>query len=271
MLWSRAGPATRVCWPGRRRCAAPLGAEAVGVLISSLFAWVMYPANPIMLRRFRQPVARARAGAGKPPAGPAAAAPLSSPNEDRPPAVLRLGRPGIPLQSVYERAIERFEVMDGPATTRSGWPSTTSSSFSVCPSVHMMATMAAARTKRLRIGTAVSLAPFYHPLRLAEEVALLDMLSGGRVNWGAGRGFSRVEFEAFGVPVEESAARFRETVDVVLRRLERGAAAATRASSSASTASRCCRSRCSSRIRRCGWRRPRRARSTGQPGAASRS
>ena len=89
--------------------------------------------------------------------------------------------------------------------------------FSVCPSVHMMGTLAAARTKRLRIGTAVSLAAFYHPLRLAEEVALLDVLSGGRVNWGAGRGFERVEFEAFGVPVEESAPRFREAVEIVLR------------------------------------------------------
>ena len=62
----------------------------------------------------------------------------------------------------------------------------------------MVGTLAAARTKRLRIGTAVSLAPFYHPLRLAEEVALLDLLSGGRVNWGAGRGLARVEFTAFG-------------------------------------------------------------------------
>jgi alkanesulfonate monooxygenase SsuD/methylene tetrahydromethanopterin reductase-like flavin-dependent oxidoreductase (luciferase family) len=80
----------------------------------------------------------------------------------------------------------------------------------------MMATLAAARTSRMRIGTAVSLAPFYHPLRLAEEVALLDVISGGRVNWGTGRGFSRVEFETFGVPVEESAGRFREAVDIVL-------------------------------------------------------
>jgi alkanesulfonate monooxygenase SsuD/methylene tetrahydromethanopterin reductase-like flavin-dependent oxidoreductase (luciferase family) len=63
----------------------------------------------------------------------------------------------------------------------------------------------------------VSLAPFYHPLRLAEEVALLDVLSGGRVNWGAGRGFARVEFENFGVPPEESTARFHETVEIVLR------------------------------------------------------
>ncbi|HEX3953992.1 MAG TPA: LLM class flavin-dependent oxidoreductase, partial [Stellaceae bacterium] len=81
----------------------------------------------------------------------------------------------------------------------------------------MMGTLAAARTSRLRIGTAVSLAPFYHPLRLAEEVALLDMLSGGRVNWGAGRGFARVEFENFGVPPQESTSRFHETVEIVLR------------------------------------------------------
>jgi alkanesulfonate monooxygenase SsuD/methylene tetrahydromethanopterin reductase-like flavin-dependent oxidoreductase (luciferase family) len=80
----------------------------------------------------------------------------------------------------------------------------------------MMGMHVADRTQHLRIGTAVSLAAFYHPLRLAEEVALLDVLSGGRVNWGAGRGFDPVEFGAFGVPAEESAARFREAVEIVL-------------------------------------------------------
>jgi alkanesulfonate monooxygenase SsuD/methylene tetrahydromethanopterin reductase-like flavin-dependent oxidoreductase (luciferase family) len=72
------------------------------------------------------------------------------------------------------------------------------------------------RTKNLRIGMAVSLAAFYHPLRLAEEVALLDVLSGGRVNWGAGRGFDPSEFRAFGVARDESYPRFREAVDIVL-------------------------------------------------------
>jgi len=123
----------------------------------------------------------------------------------------------IPLASIYQRAIERFEIMDQAGYDAVWLAEHHFSGFSVCPSVHMMATMAAARTKRLRIGTAVSLAPFYHPLRLAEEVALLDVLSGGRVNWGAGRGFSRGEFAAFGIPIEESATRFRETVDIVLR------------------------------------------------------
>lgn len=45
---------------------------------------------------------------------------------------------------------------------------------------------------------------------------MIDVLSGGRVNWGAGRGFDRTEFEAFGVPVEESSDRFRECVEIVL-------------------------------------------------------
>jgi alkanesulfonate monooxygenase SsuD/methylene tetrahydromethanopterin reductase-like flavin-dependent oxidoreductase (luciferase family) len=123
----------------------------------------------------------------------------------------------IPLASIYERAVERFEIMDQTGYDAVWLAEHHFSSFSVCPSVHMMATMAAARTKRLRIGTAVSLAPFYHPLRLAEEVALLDVISGGRINWGAGRGFSRGEFAAFGIPMEESAPRFRETVEIVLR------------------------------------------------------
>src|SRR6202795_164166 len=123
----------------------------------------------------------------------------------------------VDLGSVYARALQRIEIMDRTGYDAVWLAEHHFSSFSVCPSVHMMGVLAAARTTRLRIGTGVSLAPFYHPLRLAEEVALLDVLSGGRVNWGAGRGFARVEFENFGVPPEESTSRFRETVEIVLR------------------------------------------------------
>ncbi len=121
------------------------------------------------------------------------------------------------LATVYARALERIEIMDRTGYDAVWLAEHHFSSFSVCPSVHMVGTLAAARTQRLRIGTGVSLAPFYHPLRLAEEVALLDILSDGRVNWGAGRGFARVEFEAFGVPPDESTSRFHETVEIVLR------------------------------------------------------
>jgi alkanesulfonate monooxygenase SsuD/methylene tetrahydromethanopterin reductase-like flavin-dependent oxidoreductase (luciferase family) len=122
----------------------------------------------------------------------------------------------IPLPSIYSMALDRIVIMDRAGYDAVWLAEHHFSSFSVCPSVHMMGVMAAARTERLRIGTGVSLAPFYNPLRLAEEVALLDVLSGGRVNWGAGRGFERSEFKAFGIAGEESAARFHETVDIVL-------------------------------------------------------
>ena len=87
----------------------------------------------------------------------------------------------VDLATVYARALERIEIMDRTGYDAVWLAEHHFSSFSVCPSVHMVGTLAAARTQRLRIGTAVALAPLYHPLRLAEEVALLDLLSGGRV------------------------------------------------------------------------------------------
>jgi alkanesulfonate monooxygenase SsuD/methylene tetrahydromethanopterin reductase-like flavin-dependent oxidoreductase (luciferase family) len=121
------------------------------------------------------------------------------------------------LSAVYARALDRIVTMDHTGYDAVWLAEHHFTSFSVCPSPHMLATIAAERTKTLRIGMAVSLAAFYHPLRLAEEIALLDVLSGGRVNWGAGRGFARQEFEAFEIPPAESAARFRETVEIVLK------------------------------------------------------
>jgi alkanesulfonate monooxygenase SsuD/methylene tetrahydromethanopterin reductase-like flavin-dependent oxidoreductase (luciferase family) len=123
----------------------------------------------------------------------------------------------VPIDEVYRRALERIEIMDRTGYDAVWLAEHHFNSFSVCPSVHLMGTHIAARTERLRIGTAVTLAAFYHPLRIAEEIALLDVLSGGRVNWGAGRGFDPTEFRTFGVAPEESAGRFREAVEIVQR------------------------------------------------------
>jgi len=122
----------------------------------------------------------------------------------------------IPIAQVYRRALSRIEIMDQTGYDAVWLAEHHFNSFSVCPSVHLMGTHVAARTQRLRIGTAVTLAAFYHPLRIAEEIALLDVLSGGRVNFGAGRGFDATEFRAFGVSPPESAERFREAVEIVL-------------------------------------------------------
>src|SRR5262245_14976667 len=121
-----------------------------------------------------------------------------------------------PLEQVYARALDRIATMEETGYDAVWLAEHHFTGYSVCPSVHLMGMLVAARTRRLRIGTAVTLTALAHPLRIAEEVALLDVLSGGRVNWGAGRGFESKEFDAFQVPMSESAARFREAVEIVL-------------------------------------------------------
>ncbi|HEY7294828.1 MAG TPA: LLM class flavin-dependent oxidoreductase [Dehalococcoidia bacterium] len=124
----------------------------------------------------------------------------------------------LPLQTVYARALDRIDMMERSGGYEAVWLAEHHfNTYSVCPAVHLMGMLVAARTRTLRIGTAVSLAPMYHPLRLAEEVALLDVLSGGRVNWGAGRGNDPTEFGVFGLDLDSSYARFRETVEIVIR------------------------------------------------------
>jgi alkanesulfonate monooxygenase SsuD/methylene tetrahydromethanopterin reductase-like flavin-dependent oxidoreductase (luciferase family) len=74
----------------------------------------------------------------------------------------------------------------------------------------------AARTRRVRIGTAVVNLTFTHPLRFVERVALLDHASGGRVDVGVGRGYQFPQYGVFGVPIDETRAIFDEALDVVL-------------------------------------------------------
>jgi len=122
----------------------------------------------------------------------------------------------VSVPTVFERALQRIEIMEQGGYDAVWLTEHHFSDYSVCPSIPVMGAYAAARTKRLRIGAAVTLAALYHPIRLAEEIGLLDVLSGGRVNWGAGRGFDPREFQAFGVPADETHARFREAVEIVI-------------------------------------------------------
>ena len=79
----------------------------------------------------------------------------------------------------------------------------------------LVASAIAARTSRLRVGTAVHLLPLNNPVRIAEEVATLDQLSRGRFEFGIGRSGSPRAYDAYGVPYAESQARFREALDVL--------------------------------------------------------
>src|SRR6187397_3508293 len=80
-----------------------------------------------------------------------------------------------------------------------------------------LATYIAAKTTRLRVGTAVIVVPLHHPLVIAEEIATLDLLAGGRVDIGLGRGYQHYEFERFGLELSTSRARWEEAVDVILK------------------------------------------------------
>jgi luciferase family oxidoreductase group 1 len=80
-----------------------------------------------------------------------------------------------------------------------------------------LATYIAAKTTRLRVGTAVIVVPLHHPLVIAEEVATLDLLSGGRLDLGLGRGYQHYEFERLGLELESGRARWDESIDILLR------------------------------------------------------
>ena len=71
------------------------------------------------------------------------------------------------------------------------------------------------RTSRARLGTAVLLAPLHHPLRLAEDLAVVDQLSGGRLDVGLAPGYKPDEFAVLGVPKAERGARTDETIEIL--------------------------------------------------------
>lgn len=78
------------------------------------------------------------------------------------------------------------------------------------------ATHLAAVTERIRVGSAVVVLPLHHPLVVAEEIATADVLSGGRLDVGFGRGYQPYEFERLGLSLDDSRERFDEAVDIIL-------------------------------------------------------
>lgn len=87
--------------------------------------------------------------------------------------------------------------------------------YGVVPSVPVLGTAIAEHTSQIRIGSAIAVLPFHDPRRLAEDYAMLDVLSDGRLDFGVGRGYQPAEFEAFGISMDESRSRFEEAIDVI--------------------------------------------------------
>jgi alkanesulfonate monooxygenase SsuD/methylene tetrahydromethanopterin reductase-like flavin-dependent oxidoreductase (luciferase family) len=80
-----------------------------------------------------------------------------------------------------------------------------------------LACAVASRTQRIRIGLAAAILPFHEPLRLAEQMALVDIISKGRLDMGVGRGNRPAEFRGYRVPQHENRERFEEVLEILTR------------------------------------------------------
>ena len=94
--------------------------------------------------------------------------------------------------------------------------------YTMCPDPVQLLTYLAGRTQRIQLGTGVIVLPWHDPMRIAEQITMLDNLSGGRLLLGIGRGLARVEYEGFGVDMNTSRERFIESAEAVLQGLEQG-------------------------------------------------
>lgn len=91
------------------------------------------------------------------------------------------------------------------------------SEHSIISSPHSLLAAIAAQTSRVKVGVACSIVPWYHPLRLAQDLATLDIISEGRLIVGVGRGYQKQEFDAYGLDMAESRERFVEGMDITLK------------------------------------------------------
>jgi alkanesulfonate monooxygenase SsuD/methylene tetrahydromethanopterin reductase-like flavin-dependent oxidoreductase (luciferase family) len=90
-----------------------------------------------------------------------------------------------------------------------------SRAFSILADPLMVLAAAAQRAPRIRLGTAVTLLPLHNPVKIAEEAAIADILSNGRLELGVGRGTAPLHYEGYAIPMEESRERFEEALDFI--------------------------------------------------------
>ena len=88
--------------------------------------------------------------------------------------------------------------------------------YGVVPNIFTLLSNLAARTERLRLGTGIVVLPLHNPIHVAEEAAMVDLLSGGRLELGIGRGYQSIEFENFGLDLAEARDRFNESLEMIL-------------------------------------------------------
>jgi alkanesulfonate monooxygenase SsuD/methylene tetrahydromethanopterin reductase-like flavin-dependent oxidoreductase (luciferase family) len=135
--------------------------------------------------------------------------------------VLPSGWRGTPDARVYAQVVEQAQ-----AAEELGYDSVwlTEHHFTQYgrPGISPLATGIAMRTRRIRIGTAVYVLPIHHPLAIAADAAVVDILSGGRLDFGVGRGYQPEELLAFGVDFETCRDRHNEALEIIVQAWTRG-------------------------------------------------
>jgi alkanesulfonate monooxygenase SsuD/methylene tetrahydromethanopterin reductase-like flavin-dependent oxidoreductase (luciferase family) len=125
-------------------------------------------------------------------------------------------RPGIPLDLQFKQKIALLQEAEDLGFVGYHIAEHHLTPLDMAPSPNVFLAALAQATSRLRIGTMVYILPLYHPVRLVEEICMLDNLSGGRLDVGIGRGIRPVELEWFGLDPTEGRERTEETLRIVV-------------------------------------------------------
>jgi alkanesulfonate monooxygenase SsuD/methylene tetrahydromethanopterin reductase-like flavin-dependent oxidoreductase (luciferase family) len=121
-----------------------------------------------------------------------------------------------PLHQLYEERLQLLQGADAAGFFGYHLAEHHATPLGMAPSPALFLAAAAQRTRRIRLGPLVYLLPLYNPLRLIEEVCMLDHLSGGRLELGVGRGVTPYELGYFGVDAAGTRAIFNEALAVLL-------------------------------------------------------
>ena len=118
-------------------------------------------------------------------------------------------------QQVIQNSIEQTVVAEQAGFNSAWYAEHHFNNYSLSPSPLMMVAHMAAKTQRIRLGTAVCILPLYHPARFLAEVGFADTVSNGRLDLGVGSGYQEFEFERFGVKIADAPAIYNEFLDIL--------------------------------------------------------
>src|SRR5438477_10926991 len=128
-------------------------------------------------------------------------------------------RHDLPLSDFYEDRLKLIEAYDRSGIYGYHCAEHHSTPLGMAPSPSVFLSAVAQRTKRLNFGPLVYTLPLYHPIRLIEEICMLDQMSGGRLQFGVGKGISPIEVRYYGIDPDKLGNMFIEAFDVLMRGL----------------------------------------------------